>query len=151
MNEQQQERVMWDRVALMLVLVLALGLAVWWLETRFGSLIAVMSLGLFGGAFFFIWGATFAQRHTRIVLGGAADFVDRLSDTEKARQLTAREYARMEGYAAKAQLMATTIDAKRVDELARARARVMMSEPQAPASWAVVDEEEKRAGVRFVE
>jgi hypothetical protein len=154
MRTESTERVLWDRVALFALIAIAGGLFVWWLESRFGSLIAVMSLGLLGGALFFIAGALFAQRHTQIVLDNVSDFMADMADTEKSRQAVAREYARMEREAARAALTGEVLSARRVDQLAQERAKLLAAEPRAP-TWQV-DDQPKRAttdaeGFRFYE
>ena len=153
MRRESEERVLWDRVALFALVAVTGGLFVWWRESRFGSLIAVMSLGLLAGALFFMAGALFAQRHTKIVLDNAADFVDRMTDAEKSRQAVAREYARMEREAARAQLQGDELTARRVDQLAQERAKLLTAEPQ--STWMVEEaaqpQEQRRGGFRYHE
>lgn len=153
MRNESQDRVLWDRVALFALIAIAGGLFVWWLESRFGSLIAVMSLGLLAGALFFIAGALFAQRHTKIVLDNVSDFMADMASTEKSRQAVSREYARMEREAAHAALQADVLTARRVDQLAQERARMITAEQRAAPTWQVDQpaDAETPAGFRFYE
>lgn len=123
-----ESRVMWDRVAMVAVVVLAIVLAVWWLESRFGALIAVMSIGLLSGAAFFMLGAVFNQRQSKNTMENVGDFLHEMMQVEKQRSGVNRVYAQMERDAAKASLTGVTLEAKRVDQIAQQRAKLLVSE-----------------------
>lgn len=127
------DRVLWDRVAMISVSLLATSpiiMLVWWLESRFGSLVAVMGLGLLGGAAFFMAGSWFNQRQAKSTMENVGDFIHELMQTEKSRQGMSREYARMERDAFSQRAKLEVLDAKRIDRLAEQRAKLLVSDQQ---------------------
>ncbi len=45
MNHTRNAPILWDRVALLVVILIIFGGVIWWLETRFGAGIAILILG----------------------------------------------------------------------------------------------------------
>ena len=136
MWEERRGSVLWDRVALAALTVIVVFVGVWWLETRFGSTIAAMTLGLVGGAAFFVAGALFNQRNTKVTLENAADFLHEVSTTQSKAITVSGQYARMERDAFNQRAKLDVIDAKRVDQLASQKAKYLATpapteEPQA--------------------
>lgn len=123
-----EQRVLWDRVAMGVLIIAPLVALVWWLESRFGALIAVMSLGLLAGAAFFMLGALFNQSQSKLTMENVADFIDSMAQTEKARQGVAREYAKAEGHILKKRADLEVLDARRVDQIAQSRAKMIAAQ-----------------------
>ncbi len=130
MWEQRRGDVLWDRVALAALIVIFVFVGVWWLESRFDSLVAVMTLGLIGGAAFFVGGALFNQRNTKMTLENAADFLHEVSTTQSKAITVSGQYARMERDAFNQRAKLDVIDAKRVDQLAQQRAKALQAPTQ---------------------
>ena len=127
MWEERRGAVLWDRVALAALIVIVVFVGVWWLETRFDSLVAAMTLGLVGGAAFFVAGAIFNQRNTKVTLENAADFLHEVSSTQSKAITVSGQYARMEREAFNQRAKLDVIDAKRVDQLATQKAKYLAS------------------------
>jgi hypothetical protein len=103
-----------------------IGLAVWWLESRFGANVALMVLGGALGVICFTAGALLISANTKAVLGNAAQFNHDLANTERYRQMSGREYARGEREAFSARAKLDLLDAKRIDAIAQQRAGLLV-------------------------
>lgn len=123
-----------------LATVLPIGLLLYWLRTDFGKeyalafFIAVVVVGSL------VIGFWLAGRNTKRTLEAASDFAHDMASAQKAQAGVARDYARIELEAARAQLRSQTIDAQAVHRLAEQRARLLA----APAG----DEEQPAVYIR---
>lgn len=125
MYNEHGERVHWDKVALVALTLIGIGIAVWWLQSNFGALVAIMSLGLVAGALFFVAGSAFNQRNTKIVLGYAADFLEESTVNNKQQYGVVREYAKMERDAFNHRAKLDVLDEQRVMKLASQHAKLL--------------------------
>lgn len=84
-------------VAVFLAVLFAfLAVPVWWLESRFGSISAIATVGGFIGVMVFAGGAWLAMRIQSHTLNTGADFVDAINRTHQTQSTVWREYARGE-------------------------------------------------------
>lgn len=142
----------------------AIGLAVWWLESRFGSVAAISTVGGVVGVIFYAAGSWQNQRNTKHAMHTMADVIDSVEQTRSSRANVEREYARMEREQLAAYAKMQVIDVQRVNQLATQQARLLMDterrgwefeqaqQQQAcqPAAWAM-DDDDDDAGVRYYE
>jgi hypothetical protein len=126
-------------------------LVTWWLESRFGSLVAVAAWGCLVGMIVFAGGALFAHRLSARTLENAVGFVDGLMQAQRNQMLVMREDARGEREAFNARVRLDVIDARRVDRLAQQRAGLLLEvereriqREQAAPVWAEDDSAEYR-------
>lgn len=123
-----------------IAVLIFIGVAMWWLESRFGATAALMVIGSLVGATLVIIGFVLHMASTRNTLGSAVDFNRALAETERARQLTQREVAKGDNHWHKANAQLSVLDAKRIDQLAQQRAGLLVDQqrqqqhPQA-AAW----------------
>jgi len=142
----------------------AIGLAVWWLESRFGSIAAISTVGGVVGVLFYATGSWQNQRNTKHAMHTMADVIDSIEQTRSARATVEREHARQdrEQFAHTARL--ATIDVQRVNQLATQQARLLVDtererwdlqqqqqQRQPVAAWAMDDDNDDAAGVRYYE
>ena len=112
-------------------IVLPIGLLLYWLRQDFGAeyalafFIAIVVVGAL------IVGFKLASSNTARTLEIASDFAHDMASAQKAQAGVAREYARVEMEAARAQLKGHVIDAQQVNQLANQRARMLTAQPQA--------------------
>lgn len=134
------------------VLIYALafvGLAVWWLESRFGANTAMMVLGGTLGIVCFAAGGLLVAAVQKATLGAASDFNHDLANTERYRQMSQREGFRGEREAFNARAKLDLLDAKRIDQLAQQRAGLLVDlerrrieEAKRLPMWSVDDDDE---------
>ena len=148
--------------AFLAVLFAFLAVPVWWLESRFGSISAIATVGGFIGVMVFAGGAWLAMRIQSHTLNTGADFVDAINHTQQAQVNVWREYARGENAQQVAQARIAVIDyqqqvlqqrqAQRMLEDAR-RGWEMEQQParQAAPAWAMDDDTDDGAGVQYYE
>jgi len=154
------------RAALSLAVFLAvlfafLAIPVWWLESRFGSISAIATVGGFIGVAVFAGGAMLASRIQHNANQHTADIIASVEETRGRFAMVQREYARQDREQLAAYARMQTIDVRRVDDLARQQARLLVDTErerwdlqqqaqQAPApAWAMDDDD--GAGVRYYE
>lgn len=131
-------------LALFLVLAIPFGfvvLGVWWLEDRFGTGVAAVTIGGVLALLAFAGGALFAYRLSKRTLENAATFVADVTDVQRASMNVQREHARAEREAFSLRARAELTDEARVQRLAEQRARLLVdgqpkAEPAPPPSWA---------------
>lgn len=137
-----ERRTYWDRVALLIVLLIIIGVAGWWLESRFGANWAAGAFGVVAGVVVFAWGGGFAWTIMRGTLGASAQFNSDLAAVEEKRQAVNREYARLDSVRARAEL-----DYDRdVRRLSDQRARLLVEaqrQAEAERSFRIVGEPEQ--------
>ena len=111
--------------------VLPIGLLLYWLRQDFGKEYAFaffVAIVVVGGI---LIGFKLANSHTNRTLEAASEFAHDMASAQKAQAGVAREYARVEMEAARAQLKSHVIDAQQVNQLAAQRARMLTAQPQA--------------------
>ena len=117
--------------------VLPIGLLLYWLRQDFGKEYAFaffVAIVVVGGI---LIGFKLASSHTNRTLEAASGFAHDMASAQKAQAGVAREYARVEMEAARAQLKGHVIDAQQVHQLANQRARMLTApaQPQADDDW----------------
>lgn len=131
-------------LALFLVLAIPFGfvvLGVWWLEDRFGTGVAAVTIGGVFALLAFAGGAIFAYRLSKRTLENAAVFVEDVTGVQRASMGVQREHARAEREAFSLRARAELADEARVRRLAEQRARLLVdgqakAEPAPAPSWA---------------
>jgi hypothetical protein len=142
----------WDRVALLVVLLIIVGLAAWWLETRFGANWAAGALGVLAGVVVFAWGGAFAYGVMRSTMTTATQFHSNIADVEERRLMVNRSAAQVEAMRARAELDYDR-DVRRV---ADQRAKLLIDaqrddRPAAAPAWLTLDDDEASGTFRRVE
>jgi len=138
-----------------------LAVPVWWLESRFGSISAIATVGGFIGVAVFAGGAWLAMRIQSHTLSTGADFVDAINRTHQSQVGVWREYARGEGAQQVAQARIAVIDYQQQAQQQREIRRLLTDErqqwemeqgrqAQPAAAWAM-DDDDDGAGVRYYE
>ena len=116
-------------------IVLPIGLLLYWLRTDFGAeyalafFIAIVVVGAL------MVGFKLASSNTARTLEIASDFAHDMASAQKVQAGVAREYARGEMEAARAQLKGHVIDAQQVNQLAAQRARMLTAPAQPQDDW----------------
>ncbi len=137
-----------------------LAVPVWWLESRFGSISAIATVGGFIGVAVFAGGAWLAMRIQSHTLSTGADFVDAINRTHQSQVGVWREYARGEGAQQVAAARIAVIDYQQQAQQQREIRRLLTDErqqwemeqgrqAQPAAAWAMDDDD--GAGVRYYE
>jgi hypothetical protein len=148
--------------AFLAVLFAFLAVPVWWLETRFGSISAIATVGGFIGVMVFAGGAWLAMRIQSHTLNTGADFVDSINHTQQSQVNVWREYARGENAQQVAAAKIAVIDYQQQIQQQRQAQRMLMDarqqwdmeqQPtrQPAAAWAMDDGDDDAAGVRYYE
>ena len=143
------------------VLFAFLAVPVWWLESRFGSISAIATVGGFIGVAVFAGGAWLAMRIQSHTLSTGADFVDAINRTHQSQVGVWREYARGEGAQQVAAARIAVIDYQQQAQQQREIRRLLTDErqqwemeqgrqAQPAAAWAM-DDDNDGAGVRYYE
>lgn len=144
-----RERVNHGSGLIVVCVLIFIGVAVWWLESRFSSTVAIMVIGGLFGVLCLIAGYMLNLASTRHTLETAARFNEALATTERHRQMTFREHARSEREAFNARAKLEVVDAKRIDQIAQQRASLLMDlerqryrqdQARQIPQWAVDDE-----------
>ena len=112
--------------AIVVTLTALIVVAVWWMESRFGTAMTGYALvGLFG-VICLVIGYILSLASTRSTLNSAAEFNRDLAGVEKYRQQAFREFARGDSHERRAAAQITVLDARRVDQLATQRAKMLV-------------------------
>lgn len=101
-------------------------LAVWWIESRFGvntTGYVLLGLGIAGAV---VLGFVLNMANTKGVLGILAKFNQNDAMTDRYRMATFKENAKGEVAERAAQAKLTVLDARRVDQIAQQRAKVLI-------------------------
>lgn len=126
-------------------ILIFVGVAVWWLESRFGADVAIMVIGGLFGVICFAAGGLLIHASNRSALETAARFNESLAITEKHRQMTMREHARGDAAWDKAHAQLAVMDAKRIDQIAQQRAGLLVDlerQQQKRPQWDAADDGE---------
>lgn len=141
----------WDRVALLVVLLVIVGLAAWWLETRFGANWAAGALGVLAGVVVFAWGGAFAYGVMRSTMSTATQFHSNIADVEERRLSVNRSAAQVEALRARAELDYDR-DVRRVaDQRARLLIDAQREERPASPAWLALDDDPAESSFRRVD
>ena len=154
MPVQQRRRSAWPAVFIMSIPFVFIGLAVWWLESRFGASVALMILGGLAGAACIVLGVVLSSTITKTTLANAAQFNSDLASVERARTSTARaelgvvrEHARGEREAFNHRAKLEQLEARRIDQLAQQRAKLLVDterqaqQAQQARTWRTYEDE----------
>ena len=144
------------------VLFAFLAVPVWWLESRFGSISAIATVGGFIGVAVFAGGAAMASKIQHNANQHTADIIASVEETRGRYAMVQREYARQDREQLAAYAKFQTIDVQRVNQLADKRAGLLVDlererwdlqqQAQRPAAaWAMDDDDNDGAGVRYYE
>lgn len=148
--------------AFLAVLFGFLAIPVWWLESRFGSISAIATVGGFIGVMVFAGGAWLAMRIQSHTLNTGADFVDAINHTQQAQVNVWREYARGENAQQIAAAKISVIDYQQqiaqqrqfqrmlTDERQQWDMQAQQAQRQPAAAWAINDDDDT-AGVQYYE
>jgi len=143
------------------VLFAFLAVPVWWLESRFGSISAIATVGGSIGVAVFAGGAAMASKIQHNANQHTADIIASVEETRGRYAMVQREYARQDREQLAAYAKFQTIDVQRVNQLADKRAGLLvdlererwdLQQVQRPAAaWAMDDDDNDGAGVRYYE
>jgi predicted PurR-regulated permease PerM len=144
------------------VLFAFLAVPVWWLESRFGSISAIATVGGFIGVAVFAGGAAMASKIQHNANQHTADIIASVEETRGRYAMVQREYARQDREQLAAYAKFQTIDVQRVNQLADKRAGLLVDlererwdlqqQAQQPAAaWAMDDDDDNSAAVRYYE
>lgn len=134
------------------VLFAFLAIPVWWLESRFGSISAIATVGGFIGVAVFAGGAVLASKIQHNANQHTADIIASVEETRGRYAMVQREYARQDREQLANYAKFQLYDAKRVDAQARQIAGVLVDtererwqlqqaqQQPAPAAWAMDDD-----------
>ena len=132
---QERRRSAWALVWMIAIPLAFVGVAVWWLESRFGSGVALMVLGGLVGVICVIVGIILALAVQRNTLTAAGQFNANLAaveqqraQTERARLGVDKERARAERSLTEARARIEVMDARRVDQIAQQRAQALLQD-----------------------
>jgi hypothetical protein len=135
----------WGRIVTIIVVPAFITLAVWWLESRFDALVAVLVIGTLVGALFFTAGAFLSHMIAKSTMQSITSFAQRDAQTDRYRQQSFKALAQGESAMQRAAAQLTVLDAKRVDGLAQQRARMLavpapVAEPPTGDVWSWDDD-----------
>ena len=137
----------WGRIVTIIAVPAFITLAVWWLESRFDSLVAVIVIGGLFGVVFFAGGALLSHMIQKNTLNAVTSFAQKDAQTDRYRQQSFKVLAQGESAMQKAAAQLTVIDAKRVEGLAQQRARMLaapapVAEQPSGDTWSWDDEQD---------
>ena len=139
---------------LALMIMVFLGISVWWMESRFGSEFAMAAVGSLIGAVLILTGLLVGLASTRSILGTVAEFMASNARTDQERMKVYKEQERANVERVKiekmyhdARIKTEMIDAKRIDKIAHERARMLAGVEEArradTPTWGVEDDSER--------
>lgn len=115
----------WGRIVTLLVVPAFVTLAVWWLESRFDALVAVLVIGTLVGALFFTGGALLSHMIAKSTMQNVTNFAQRDAMTDRYRMASFKAMAQGDAAMQRAAAQLTVLDARRVDGLAQQRAKML--------------------------
>jgi hypothetical protein len=148
---------------LLAVLFVFLAIPVMWLESRFGSISAIATVGGFIGVAVFAGGAAMASKIQHNANQHTADIIASVEETRGRYAMVQREYARQDREQLAAYAKFQTIDVQQVNRLATQQARLLVDtererwdlrqqqQAQPAAAWANDGGDDDGAGVRYYE
>ena len=137
----------WGRIVTIIAVPAFITLAVWWLESRFDSVVAVVVIGGLFGVVFFAGGALLSHMIQKNTLNAVTSFAQKDAQTDRYRQQSFKVLAQGESAMQKAAAQLTVLDAKRVEGLAQQRARMLaapapVAEQPSGDTWSWDDEQD---------
>jgi hypothetical protein len=115
----------WTSVVKLIVCVGALFWGIQWLRGIIGNEYTLLVLFAFIGVFLFMGGALFAHANQKMTLDAITKFNANDSQIDRYRQSTYKEIARGETAQVRADAQVRVLDARRVDQLAQQRAKLL--------------------------
>ena len=97
--------------------LLFVGLAVWWIEDRFGSNYVMIVFALLAGTLFFIGGSILTAYIQKNTLNGIAEFSSKDAQVDRYRMQSLKELSRNDGYRVKTEEQMKLIDYKQNQKL----------------------------------
>lgn len=134
-----------------------MALVVWWLTEQFGPIAAVVTVGGLVGIAIFWAGGEHTRRTTRHALEIAAELTASNTEAHNSTMVVIRQQAQLERAQFGAEARAALEDTRRVERLGRQYAGMLMDarqqqQPAQPAAaWAMEDNADANAGVRYYE
>lgn len=137
----------WGRIVTIIVVPAFITLAVWWLESRFDALVAVLVIGTLMGALFFTGGAFLSHMIAKSTMANVTQFAQRDAQTDRYRMASFKAMAGGQAAMDRAAAQLTVLDARRVDGLAQQRARMLagpapVAEQPAGDAWSWDDDQD---------
>ena len=137
----------WGRIVTIIAVPAFITAAVWWLESRFDSVVAVVVIGGLFGVVFFAGGALLSHMIQKSTLNAVTSFAQKDAQTDRYRQQSFKVLAQGESAMQKAAAQLTVLDAKRVEGLAQQRARMLaapapVAEQPSGDTWSWDDEQD---------
>lgn len=114
-----------SRLLTILAIPAFITLAVWWLESRFDSVVAVVVIGGLFGVFFFAGGAFLSHMIAKSTMQNVTSFAQKDAQTDRYRMASFKAMAQGDAAMQRAAAQLTVLDAKRVDSLAQQRAHLL--------------------------
>lgn len=135
----------WASVAKIAIVVGALFTAVTWLEAGIGREYTTLVIFALIGVILFALGGIFAYSVQRITLDAVTRFNQGDATTDRYRQLTFKELLKGNTAEVRADAALRVLDAKRIDQLAQQRAKLLTSTelPSEDDFWTVSDMKEE--------
>lgn len=101
----------WEFMKIAIVIV-AIGLFLWWLESRFGANIALIAVVISAGTVFFVGGAILSSYIQRNTLDGVSKFAAKDAMVDRYRMQSLREMSKGESWKIKAESQKQLLDYK---------------------------------------
>ncbi len=124
----------------MMTVIGTVAAAVWWLESRFDSLVAVIVIGGLFGVIFFAGGAFLSHMIQKSTLQNVTNFAQRDAKTDRYRMQSFKALASGQAAMERAAAQLTVLDAKRVDKMAEQRSKLLTDAHQ--ARWEIEQQAE---------
>ena len=105
-----------DFLKLFSVLVFV-AVAVWWIESRYGSNYVMIVFALLAGTLFFIGGSILTAYIQKNTLNGIAEFSSKDAQVDRYRMQSLKELSRNDGYRVKTEELMKLIDYKQNQKL----------------------------------
>src|SRR4051812_33331081 len=115
-----------SRALIYLATLIFIGVAVWWLESRFNALTVVMVIGAVVGVACFAAGAFLSSSVQRNTMENLAKFNANDATTDRYRMMAYKENARGESAERAAHAKLALLDAKCIDQIAQQRAGLLV-------------------------
>lgn len=124
------------------VVIVFIGIATWWLESRFGSGVAILVWGSLIGTATFIGGSLVAMAIQKNTMAGITKFNADDAQVDRYRMQSFKALASGESALQRAQAQLSVLDAKRVERLAQQQAKLLSDTER--AKWEVRQREESQ-------
>jgi hypothetical protein len=122
-----------SRALVTIAVLIFIGVAVWWLESRFNALTVILVIGALLGVACFAGGALLTNMTQRHTMENLAKFNANDAQVDRYRMQGFKEMARGDAAWQKANAQLALLDARRVDQLAQQRAGILVDAQRQPA------------------